>query len=716
MLRRIPAFAAAMLCAASTAEAKPPAPGAPGAIHVWAPADKHGFGTAEQLASKAWFTLRQGSLSEVYYPDLSTPAFRGLQFAVSDGKRFLQRETVDDDPRHIEPLAPGITSRVGAVPGSLAFRQVTLGTGWRLTKTWITDPVRASVLARVRFESLTGRPLKLYVLADPAPGNDGNDDRGTSPERRLVSFDDAAASAVQASPAFKTTTSGYRGAASDPWIDLQDGSLRSYDATSPGNVVQGAETSLDGKRKRDLTLAIGFGSDPAAAQATASRSLSTGFATAAVTYVKGWLAYRASLHRAPESVRADARLRRIYEQSVLVLAASEDKTYRGASIASPSMPWIWGTMKLEPDRRFSGPYHLVWPRDLYHGATAQKAAGDDAAAERLLDYLWRVQKPAGDWWQNTFVDGREKWTTEQLDQVSLPIVLAWWLDRTGADDWAHVERAADYLVNNKDRPRSDQERWENQDGYSPNTIATEIAGLICAADIARRNNEPEKATTYEALADEWQAKVESWTATSNGPYSPRPYYLRVTKDGMPNTGTTYNLGDNFVGEIDQRAVVDNSFLGLVLFGVKKHDDPTILNSLAVGDAEIKSGDMWHRFSFDGYGEEDDGGDWDLFDKPAGQTHGRLWPLLSGERGEYGLIAGRSADGYLRTIANTANDGLMLPEQVWDSQGERPGQGTRSATPLAWTHGQFIRLAWSIDAGLPIERPAIVACRYQQELC
>ena len=70
---------------AAPAGAKPPAPGAPGTIHRWAPADKHGFGTAQQLESNAWFTLRQGSLSEIYYPDLSTPAFRGLQFAVTDG-------------------------------------------------------------------------------------------------------------------------------------------------------------------------------------------------------------------------------------------------------------------------------------------------------------------------------------------------------------------------------------------------------------------------------------------------------------------------------------------------------------------------------------------------------------------------------------------------------------------------------------------------------
>ncbi len=714
-------FAAALLSVsalASAADAKPPAPGAPGGIHVWAPADKHGFGAAEQLTSKAWFTLRQGSLTEVYYPDLSTPAFRGLQFAVSDGRR-LQRETVDDDPKHIEPLAPGITSRVEPVPGSLAFRQVTQGSGWRLTKTWITDPARATVLAQVKFESLTGKRLKLYVLADPAPGNDGDDDLGSSPDHQLVSSDDVAASAVDASPKFKATTSGYRGTASDPWTDLQDGRLGSYDASAAGNVVQAAETALDGTRhKQTMTLAIGFGANAGAARATASRSLATGFDSAAARYMKGWRDYRSKLKRAPQSVQRSDNLRRVYEQSVLVLAASEDKTHRGASIASPSMPWIWGTLKLEEDKRYSGPYHLVWPRDLYHVATAQKAAGDDGAANRLLDYLWRVQKPDGSWWQNTFVDGREKWTTEQLDQVSLPIVLAWWLGRTRASDWASVQKAADYLVSHG--PDSDQERWENQNGYSPNTIATEIAGLICAADIARKNRNPQKAAAYEKLADEWQQRVESWTATTNGPYSPNPYYLRVTKDGMPDNGTTYNLGDNFDRPVDQREIVDNSFLGLVLFGVKKYNDPTVINSLAVGDAQLASAGIWHRFSFDGYGEQADGGDWDLFfDNPARQTRGRLWPLLSGERGEYELIANRGATPFLTTIAGTANDGLMLPEQVWDDQpppGERSGKGTRSATPLAWTHGQFIRLAWSIDAGRPIERPSIVACRYQKQLC
>ena len=131
----------------------------------------------------------------------------------------------------------------------------------------------------------------------------------------------------------------------------------------------------------------------------------------------------------------------------------------------------------------SGPYHLVWPRDFYHAATAQKAAGDDAAADRLVDYLWRVQKPDGSFWQNTRVDGTPIWTSQQLDETSLPVVLAWWLGRTGADGLGHTSAPRPTTCWPTARARG-QERWENQDGFSPNTIATEIAAS-CAPPTSR---------------------------------------------------------------------------------------------------------------------------------------------------------------------------------------------------------------------------------------
>jgi glucoamylase len=704
------------LALAASAQAAAPAPGAPGERHTWTAADKHGFGTSTQLGSHTWFTLRSAELTEVYYPDLGTPSLRQLEFVVTDGRSFIDRET-----------GPNVTSRVTAIPGSLTFKQVTRTARWRLTKTWISDPGRHAVLAKVRFRSLTPRKLRLYVLVDPAPGDDGNDDRGSELRDGLIASDDSVASAVAADPKLHEQTSGYAGTASDPWNDLRrDFDLdRSYEARQPGNVVQAARTGLTGERRHDrMTLAIGFGPESASASATARGALESGFGRAARAYARGWASYLGSVKEPPGSVRSSAFLRRVYDQSVMVLEASEDKTHRGASIASPTMPWVWGTLTLAGTEN-SGPYHLVWPRDLYHVATAQQALGDEAAATRLLDYLWRVQKPDGSWWQNTEVSGEPHWTGTQMDEVALPIVLAWWLGRTSATDWQHVRAAADYVVEHG--PQTPQERWENQDGWSPNTIATEIAGLICAADIARRNGDEARAARYEAKADEWQQSVEDWTATDSSEYhSPAPYYLRLTKDANPNDGSDYNLGDNFPRPVDEREIVDQSFLGLVLFGVKRHDDSTVLNSLKVGDDVLRvvtpNGPVWHRFTHDGYGETASGGNWDIFPTAERQTFGRLWPLLTGERGEYELLAGRDASPYLATIARTANDGLMLPEQVWDGRpptgqpGHEFGEGTRSATPLAWTHGQLIRLAWSIEAGEPIERPSIVACRYTGEGC
>src|SRR4051812_28436135 len=294
---------AAVALPSATALAAKPAPGAPGATHTWAPADKHGFGTAHQLAGNAYFTLRAASLSEIYFPDLSTPSFRGLQFAVTDGSTFVDRETVDDDPRHIEPVAPGVTASVDPVSGSLEYRQVTRTARWRLTKTWISDPAQPTVLARIHFESLTGRPLKLYVLADPAPGDDGNDDRGTSGPKDLAAFDDDGASVVAADPALHGTSSGYRGTASDPWRQLQTSKqLTEYDATEPGNVVQGAQTALNGRPGKDtMTLAIGLGKTGTAARAATAASLTRGFAATETAYRSGWESYLASLKAPPAS-------------------------------------------------------------------------------------------------------------------------------------------------------------------------------------------------------------------------------------------------------------------------------------------------------------------------------------------------------------------------------------------------------------------------------
>jgi glucoamylase len=400
-----------------------------------------------------------------------------------------------------------------------------------------------------------------------------------------------------------------------------------------------------------------------------------------------------------------------------MLAAHDDKRNPGAGIASPTMPWAWGRLTVDKKDKRSAPYHLVWPRDLYQVATAEIAAGATTAADAKLDFLLgKAQRADGHFPQNTQVSGRQKWTGIQMDEQAFPILLAWQLQRFDAETWRKLRRTAEFIL--RHGPGTEQDRWENQDGYSPGTIAAEIAGLVAAADLARRNGATDDAARYERVADRWAGAVQRWTATTNGPYSDEPYYLRLTKDRRPDRGTRYSIGDGGPKRADQRKVVDPSFLELVRLGVKPFDDPVIVNTLEVIDQRLRgttpNGDFWHRFVYDGYGESRTGGGWRITKEGSRQTFGRLWPIFAGERGEYELLAGRSAAAHLKSIADAGNDGGMIPEQVWDGRAPTSmpaGEGTFSATPLAWSHAQLVRLAWSIETGAPVEQPAIVACRY-----
>ena len=686
------------------------APGAPGQASDWSPGDKDGFGTARGTASKVWYTLRNGELSEIYYPRIDTPSTRDTQLVVTDGQTFTDRESTDT-VHHVRLL----DSR------SLLYRQTDRAKSGKyvITKTYVTDPQRSTVLVRVHFQSLTGLPYQVFVLHDPALSMTGDDDTGTTQNGALVATDGTNSDAVVSSTGFSRTSSGYLGT-SDGWTDLAaDHQLDwTYTAPDPGNVVQTGLTRLTGRAgHQNLTLAVGFGATTAAAQTAAHASLTAGFTAAGESYTSGWHHYLGTLKPVPGSA---AGMRTEYHVSQMVLAASEDKTYRGGFVAAPGRPWAWAN-----SLQNLAVYHAVWSRDLYQIATALIAMGDQAAAQRALHYLFTVQeRPDGSYPQNSRLDGTPVFGGLQMDEVSFPTILAWQLHRTGADAWAHIKQSEDYVVANG--PSTPGDRWENAAGYSPATIAAEIAGLVVGAQIAAMNNDVGRAHQYRAVADSWRRQLPHWTVTTNGPLSTDPYFLRIT-DGNADAPTQVQLSDG--GPlIDQRRVLDPSFLELVRLGVLSPDNPAIVNTVHLVDAKLgyhtANGPFWHRASFDGYGEKDDGSQWEPTPTGSGITHGRGWPLLTGERGEYLLAGGHSAALMLATMARAGdNQSMLLPEQVWDHRAPsgsgprfRPGEPTFSATPLAWTHAQFIRLAWSIVKGAPVETPQPVACRYASPLC
>lgn len=689
-----------LLAAAVPAGATGPAdaPGAPGISSSWTTGAKNGVGTSTTPRSKVWHTLGQGILNEVYYPRLDVPNVQDLQFVISDGTTFTELER--DATTHDVELV---------TPNALEYRQINTDTDgrYRITKTYVTDPQRSVLMIRTRFEVLRGGPLQLYVLHNPSLAGSGMGDTGATSGGALVADDGDVSSALVSSVGFTAATSGYSGTSSDGYRDLNaDNSLDStYErASRPGNLVQTARIPVRGDTT--FTLALGFGGSTDAARSAATASLEKGFDAVEAAYTAGWRGWLESLNPTPESVTSRG-LRTQYNVAAMTLKSQEDKTYRGAFVASSSIPWGGA---INADECCTAGYHLVWARDLYHTATAMIALGDEAAANRALDYLLEVQQnDDGSFPQNTWLNGEPHWQSLQMDEVALPIVLAWQLGRTDAPTWSQLKKSADFIVAHG--PSTPQERWEEEGGYSPSTIAAQIAGLVTAADIARVNGDDAAAERYLRTADAWQSEVEDWTFTTTGPHGDGRYFERIDDDGNPNNGHELCI-NNGGGCHDERAIVDAGFLELVRLGVKAPDDPQIEASLPEVDAllrvETPNGPGFYRYNHDGYGETADGGPY------TGAGVGRLWPLLTGERGEYAIASGGDAGTYLETMARMANEGYLIPEQVWDrpsAHGFTFGEGTGSATPLAWSMSQFIRLAHNIDAGRNLETPSVVAERY-----
>lgn len=664
------------------------APDGPGNPPTWTTGGKEGVGTATSTESKVWFTLQGGILTEVYYPRLDTADVRTLEFAVSDGKRvWVESKDMLHSLERVNDEA-------------LLYRQISSDPKgkFKLTKTYVTDPKSNALLIDFSFSGPS--VYAVYVLFDPSLKNSGYGDTGYSQGEALVTEKEDVAVALVGAPSFAAMTSGFAGT-SDGYTDLLRHHLltQRYDRAEKGNVLQVAKLA----NAKHGVIALGFGSNAAEAVDTAKKSLRKGFAAANAEYVDGWQEYARGL------VPVNAPYERMFKLAAMVLKAHEDKTYRGAMIASMSIPWGFAVKASEPN---VGGYHLVWGRDLYEVATGLLAAGDRDAAERALNYLFTVQqKPDGSYPQNSWLDGKPYWTALQIDEVSYPLILAWQLARTDEETWTkHVRPTAEFIVSRG--PVTEEERWEELGGYSPSAIAAEIAGLVCASDIARKNGATNDAQRYLRVADEWAANVEKWTVTTTGHLSKAGagYYIRIDNTTDPNDGAKLDV-KNGGGVWDKRDVVDAGFLELVRLGIRPANDATIARSVEVIDSTIRTetpnGPGFRRYNHDGYGETYFGGPW------LGEGIGRLWPIFTGERGEYEIALGLDPTLYLASMQQFANEGGMIPEQVWDQanpteSGFRFGGGTGSATPLAWSMAQFLRLAVCAEQKRIVEMPSIVA--------
>jgi glucoamylase len=695
------------------------APGWPGLPARWTSSAKTGIGTAVSRDSRVWFTLSHGILNEIYYPRVDNACTRDLGFIVTDGQSYFSEEKRD---------ARSDTSQVA--PGIPAYRvHNTAADGrYRIEKEILTDPWRDVVLQRIRLVPLQGTlaDFRLYVLLAPHLANAGAGNTawvgGYKGSPMLFAEREHYALALASSAPWLARSVGFVGV-SDGWQELRARKRldHTYARAENGNVAVTGEIDL-ASCGGTFVMALGFGPTAMEAGQHARITLLEDFDETQAEYVRAWQAWHARLVDGVPS----AQRTRLYQISAAVLRTHESKRVEGGIIASLSIPWGFS----KPDDDLGG-YHLVWPRDLVEIAGGFIAIGAHEHVRRVLRYLQVTQEPDGHWSQNMWLDGRPYWHGVQMDETALPILLVDLAAREGVIDtagrdalWPMVRRAAAFLARNG--PVSPQDRWEEQPGYAPFTVATEIAALLVAADLAEAASNVVAAKYLRETADAWNASIERWlyvTGTALARlHGVDGYYVRVAQ---PDHADAASPCQGFVPiknrPPDQETgpaalMVSLDALAFVRFGLRAPDDPRILDTIKVIDATLKvetpRGPAWHRYQGDAYGEHPDGSAYD------GTGVGRAWPLLTGERAHYELAAGRMqvAEHLAQAMETLAGDAGLLPEQVWDSAAipERElflGQPSGSAMPLVWAHAEYLKLCRSRFEGRIFDRPPQTVERY-----
>ncbi|MCA0035052.1 glucan 1,4-alpha-glucosidase [Mesorhizobium sp. B263B2A] len=699
------------------------APGAPGIPARWTSSAKSGVGTSLSPTGQIWFTISHGILNEVYYPRLDSACTRDLGLLVTGPDGYFSEEK-RDAAHTIEPFEDGVP----------AYRLVNTATdgAYRIEKRILADPARAALLQEITFTPLKGTAgdYRIYALLAPHLVNAGIGNTAWigahDGKSMLFASGRGSCLALASSLPWRDCSAGYVGF-SDGWQQLTHAGKfdPACQRAENGNVALTGEIGFTSARTRAV-LALGFGATPDEAAENAFASLKWGFEPAAKSYVQNWRKWQAGLLPLDRHAASGVNS---YRTSTAVLATHRSITEPGAAVASLSIPW--GFDKGDDDL---GGYHLVWPRDLVETAGGFLAAGDAASALQILDYLASIQQPDGHWPQNAWLDGSAYWPGIQMDECAFPLLLADALHRAGhlprtrlATFQPMIERAATYVVRNG--PVTGEDRWEEDAGYSPFTLAVEIAALLAAADLLDACGKADAAIYLRETADVWNDQVERWTyvtATATCEVAGVDgYYVRISP---PDSAEAGSPKDGFVpiknrppGDTDRPAqeIVSPDALALVRFGLRAADDPRIVDTVKVIDAQLRcalpQGPLWYRYNGDGYGEHEDGSPFD------GTGQGRPWPLLAGERAHYELAAGRKdkAAGLLDTLERSAGTCGLLPEQVWDGvdMPEREllrGRPSGSAMPLVWAHSEHIKLLRSLRDGAVFDMPPQGVKRYIED--
>ncbi|HEX4923442.1 MAG TPA: glycoside hydrolase family 15 protein [Bdellovibrionales bacterium] len=664
------------------------APGGPGQLGHFPRPDKIAFGTT--MTTPLWFTAVDGALSELYYPHVDRVQTQSSFLLIREGNRVI------DERR-------GFSHHATRFPRSSAYHIRSAGDGVVINKIiQVSVPHHAAVIDyTVEFKSSAARELA-FVHNPAAEGTPGGDtiqaEELRDVGRGLLAFQadvrgDEPEGMLPFSKQFVTWTlpvtsvnMGFEGVNSPFERPFDDANV--YMRAQFGNVAGALyHKTTEARLRFRVVLAFSAEKDWQSHLAQQIKSLkAVPVETLIAQQQAQWSQYLNQL----AYDKSDALL----ENSIIVLKSCEDKIVTGAFIAAPAnpgIPWMWETVEqdYEKSRRRledtgNGGYHRVWPRDLYHKALALLAVGDVRTPLNVARWYKAVQlssgKP-GSWAQNMWVNGQPSWTGMQLDQVGFPIVLVGRLVELKAANYDEfrdmVNRAAEFIM--RVGPWTEQERWEENGGLSPNSMAAAVEGLMAAAWLESARDQ-KRAQAYLNKAQEWTANLKAWTLIRQGAFGENyiaRFELGHNGSWNPQHHSYFRIANKRPGQQDhyrEDEILDGGFLQWILAGLVGPKDSEFSNTIRLYDQHVRrktyAGLGYIRYNHDSYGENHVGG---------------AWPLLSAERGIAAIERGEDFREHLLLMQNMSTSAHLIAEQ-----------DTLSVRPLAWSHGAYILFKKSIQ--------------------
>jgi glucoamylase len=630
-------------------------------------------------------------VNEVFWPSTGRPQIRDLNFIVArDGEWWdlAQLDSYEVSVPQPYVLLPTIRHQ---------------GDDFSVTLDVVCDDLRDVVLIRFRLE---GDRHRLYAVLTPRLGSGNENNSAWIGGRAFYAQSDGLMLSLRADVGFDRQSVGYVGH-SDGLLDFnRHGEMTwSYRRAKDGNVAMIGELAAN-----DGVLALSFSTRRSGVETLARSSLAEGFEPIWKRVVEKWEDWGSNWDPPAE---LEERYRTNVDLSTAVLKSCEDRLFPGAVVASLSVPW-------GNTRTGVGAYFRVWSRDSVESAFGMIAVGHFREARQLIAYLMATQREDGHWTQNFHPSGKPYRTAVQLDQSCYPILLIAKLrdlhelgELSGVDET--VYRAIAFLV--RAGPVTPQDRWEENEGISVFTVSLIVAAIVGGAELIHDEREREYAFSY---ADYLNRRIEDWLYVEgtelDRKHSVMGHYLRLA---TPDIFFTDRHGQvPIANHVDLKLpatdLVSMDFMCLARVGLRRANDERILDTLKVSEAELRvetpNGPCFYRYNHDGYGEHADGSPFD------GTGIGRLWPLITGERGHLAIQLGEDVDVYLDALCRMTGRGGMLPEQIWDGEPipEKrlyPGKPTGSAMPLLWAEAEFVKLATASITGEAVELLDSVRRRY-----